>query len=88
MLRITEIENRKKVRLRLDGTVSAVSFSEIEKLCSRHQDSDAKLILLDLGGVVFMNDEVARKFLALRNGRLRIVNCSPFIETLLKAVEE
>ncbi len=87
MLRITEIENRKTVRLRLDGTVSAVSFSEIEKLCSRHQEAEVKLILLDLGGVVFMNDEVARKFVALRHGRLRIINCSPFIETLLKTVE-
>ncbi len=88
MLKITEnLENGKTVRLRLDGTVSAVSLSELDEICSRHQDN-AKSILLDLGGVVFMTDEVARQFAALRTDRLRIINCSPFIETLLKMVEK
>ena len=88
MLRITEnLENGKTVRLRLDGTVSAVSLPELEEICSRHQGADAKIIFLDLGGVVFMSDEVARQFVALRNDLLRIINCSPFIETLLKTVE-
>jgi anti-anti-sigma regulatory factor len=89
MLRITEnLENGKTVRLRLDGTVSAVSLPELEEICSRHQSTEAKVILLDLAGVVFMNDEVARKFVELRSHRLRIINCSPFIETLLKTVEK
>ncbi|MGE5817930.1 MAG: STAS domain-containing protein [Deltaproteobacteria bacterium] len=88
MLRITEnLENGKTVRLRLDGTVSAVSLPELEEVCSRHQSADAKVILLDLAGVVFMNDDVARRFVELRNDRLRIINCSPFIEALLKTVE-
>jgi len=89
MLRITEnLENGKTVRLRLDGTVSAVSLPELEEICSRHQGTDARVILLDLAGVVFMNDEAARKFVELRNDRLRIINCSPFIEALLKTVEK
>jgi anti-anti-sigma regulatory factor len=88
MLRITEnLENGKTVRLRLDGSVSAVSLPDLEEICSRHRGTDAKVILLDLAGVVFMNDEVARKFVELRNERLRIINCSPFIEALLKTVE-
>jgi anti-anti-sigma regulatory factor len=88
MLRITEnLENGKTVRLRLDGSVSAVSLPDLEEICSRHQGTDAEVILLDLAGVVFMNDEVARKFVELRNERLRIINCSPFIEALLKTVE-
>jgi len=88
MLRITEnFENGKTVRLRLDGTVSTVSLPNLEEVCSRHRGAGAKVILLDLGGVVFMNDDVARKFVALRTDRLRIINCSPFIETLLKTVE-
>jgi anti-anti-sigma regulatory factor len=89
MLRITEnLENGKTVRLRLDGTVSPVSLPELEEICSRHQGTDGRVILLDLAGVVFMNDEVARKFVALRNDRLRIINCSPFIEALLETVEK
>lgn len=88
MLRITEnSENAKIVRLRLDGTLTSTSYSELEALCSQYQGSDGKIILLDMAGVVFMSDEVARKILELRSDQLRIINCSPFIETLLKTVE-
>jgi anti-anti-sigma regulatory factor len=88
MLRITENpENGKTVRFRLDGTLTIASYSELETLCSQYQASDGKIILLDIVGVVFMNDEVARKLAELRGERLRIINCSPFIETLLKTVE-
>lgn len=88
MLRITEnSENCKTVRLRLDGTLTAASYSELEALCTQYQGSDDKIIVLDMAGVVFMNDEVAKKCVKLQSDRLRIINCSPFIETLLKTVE-
>jgi len=88
MLRITEnSENGKTVRLRLDGTLTAASYSELETLCSQYQGRDGKMILLDMGGVVFMNEKAARKLAKLRSKRLRLINCSPFIETLLRTVE-
>ena len=88
MLRITEnFENGKTIRLRLDGTVDTASFTDLDVVCSRHKSGDGKVILLDLAGVVFMNDEAARKLAELLSERLRIINCSPFIETLLKTVE-
>ena len=88
MLRISEnFENGKIIRLRLDGTVDSASFTDLDAVCSRHQSGDGKVILLDLAGVVFMNDETARKLAELRSERLRFINCSPFIETLLKTVE-
>jgi anti-anti-sigma regulatory factor len=88
MLRITEnIENGKTVRLRLDGTVNSASYDELAAVCSRHQASARKVILLDMTGVVFMNNEVASKLARLQNEQLRIINCSPFIETLLNTVE-
>jgi anti-anti-sigma regulatory factor len=88
MLRITEnAENGKTVRLRLDGTVNSASYTELEAACSRHQESAGKVILVDMAGVVFMNNEVASKLARLRNEQLRIINCSPFIETLLNTVE-
>jgi anti-anti-sigma regulatory factor len=88
MLRITEnTESRKTVRLRLDGTVNSASYTELEAACSRHQDAPGKIILVDMAGVVFMNNEVASKLAGLRSEQLRIINCSPFIETLLSTVE-
>ena len=88
MLRITEnVESGKTVRLRLDGTINAESLPELEEICSQHRGNDGRVIVLDFAGVVFVTDEVAKKLMKLRSGRLRIINCSPFIETLLKTVQ-
>jgi anti-anti-sigma regulatory factor len=88
MLRITEsTEKGKTVRLRLDGTVNSTSYDELEAACARHRETPVKIILVDMAGVVFMNNEVASKLAGLRSEQLRIINCSPFIETLLNAVE-
>jgi anti-anti-sigma regulatory factor len=88
MLRITEsTENGKAVRLRLDGTVTSTSYAELETICARHRQTPSKTILVDMAGVVFMDNEVASKLARLRSERLRIINCSPFIETLLNTVE-
>jgi anti-anti-sigma regulatory factor len=89
MLRITEnFENGTTIRLRLDGTISPASVEELEKTCSRYQNgSEDKVILLDMSGVVFMTNDTASKMVRLRGERLRIINCSPFIETLLNTAE-
>jgi len=88
MLRITEnTENGKTVRLRLDGAVTSTSYSELAAACARHQEAEEKIILVDMAGVVFMNNEVASKLAGLRSEQLKIINCSPFIETLLNTVE-
>ena len=87
MLRITEdSENGKTVRLRIDGTLTEIGYPELESICARHQRSDGIVLLLDMAGVMFMQDEVAKKLGSLRGERLRIINCSPFIETLLETV--
>src|SRR5215471_5844544 len=87
MLRITENDdNGKTVRLRLDGTINSTSYAELEAACSHQQETAGKIILVDMAGVVFMNNEVASKLAKLRNQQLRIINCSPFIETLLNTV--
>ena len=88
MLRITEnTENGKTIRLRLDGTVTSASYLELQATCARHQETPEKIILVDMAGVMFMNNEVASKLAGLRSEQLRIINCSPFIETLLNTVE-
>ena len=87
MLRITEnSENVKTLRLRIDGTLTEICYPELESICARHQKSGGIVLLLDMAGVVFMQAEVARKLASLRGERLRIINCSPFIETLFETV--
>lgn len=86
MLRITEYrEDSNTLRLRLDGTISQSSLAELENACSRHRAS-REIIVLDMGGVVFMNSEVASRIVRLRSEGLRLINCSPFIETLLNTI--
>jgi anti-anti-sigma regulatory factor len=88
MLRITEtLESQKTIRLRLDGTISTESIAELAETCARHQDKPQKLILLDLAGVDFMKDDAARKLADLQGDSIRIINCSPFIATLLETLK-
>jgi hypothetical protein len=78
MLRITEnSENGKTVRLRIDGTLTEICYPALESICARHQRSAGIVLLLDMAGVVFMQDEVA-KLASLRGDRLRIINLFPF----------
>ena len=84
MLRITEsIENGGTVRLRLDGTVTADSFPEIDRTCAHHLQHADGLVILDMAGVSFMQVEPAQKLARIRGTHLQIINCSPFIAALL-----
>ena len=88
MLRITEnFENGKIVRLRLDGTITPDSFTDLAEICAGHGANAETIIVMDMAGVTFMNDETAEKIARLRSERLRIINCSPFVETLLQTKE-
>ena len=89
MLRITEHhENDQAIRLRLDGTISDESYKELASAFSCHDQSDGKTIILDMAGVDFMSDAPARRLSQLRSEQLRIINCSPFIVTLLETLSE
>ena len=84
MLRITETtEGDHAVRVRLDGIVSITNFAELEKICACYQARPDTMILLDMAGVTFMSSEAASQFVRLRSNNVSIVNCSPFIDTLL-----
>jgi len=85
MLRITEhLENGKTVRLRLDGTISLQCFDDLQEACARHRENNRRTIILDMSGVEFMNDEAASRLARLQSESLRVINCSPFIATLLE----
>jgi hypothetical protein len=87
MLRITEnFENGKTVRLRLDGTLANEGFDELANAVATHRDGVRRTIIVDMGGVEFMNNQAARKLIRLRRDNLTIINCSPFIATLLETI--
>jgi anti-anti-sigma regulatory factor len=88
MLRITEIiENKKTVRLRLDGSISDQTFADLMAVYAGHLNGNGPTIILDMAGVEFMSNDVAQKFIAMRGARVRFVNCSPFIDVLLGAMD-
>ena len=87
MLRITEnFENGKTVRLRLDGTLSNETFDELTRAFLLHGDWAGRTIIIDMAGLDFMNDQSARELVNMLNDHLRIINCSPFIATLLATI--
>jgi anti-anti-sigma regulatory factor len=87
MLRITEnFENGKAVRLRLDGTLSDDSYQDFARILAPHERAGGRTIIVDFAGVDFMSDESARQIAAMQSEKVRVINCSPFIETLLQTV--
>ena len=88
MLRITEtIEDGNTVRLRLDGRLAQESFEELAKICRERGRNTGNVIVIDMAGVTFMNNETAERLLGLRGERLRIINGSPFVDMLLHSKE-
>ncbi len=84
MLRITEItEDDKTVRLRLDGKVVGTCVSDLKKLCLHYRDEKNKTVVLDFSGVTFIDSKGVRMLKKIKNKRIRIINCSLFIEALL-----
>ncbi|HVO95965.1 MAG TPA: STAS domain-containing protein [Terriglobales bacterium] len=84
MLRITELpENDMALRFRLDGTIAAESYLELAELISRQRKIAGRTVIIDMAGVEFISERPARELAQLRGEHLRIINCSPFITTLL-----
>src|SRR5258705_10397859 len=80
MLRITEnLENGDVIRLRLDGSLTTESYAELDKAFSRYHQGKPPIIILDMAGVSFMNDETPAKLARGKRENLRIFNFSPFI---------
>ena len=86
MLRITEIsEDEKTVKLRLDGKIVEAWVSDLEEMCIRYRDEKSKTVVLDLSGVTFIDNRGVTMLEKIKDGRLKIVNCSLFIEALLNS---
>lgn len=87
MLRITEIkEDQKTVRLRLDGVITDDGLDELLAACSVIRNGAGPWLILDMAGVDFMSNQAAQELVELSSDDCRIINCSPFIKTLLETV--
>ena len=83
MIKITEInENEKMVRLKIDGKLVDPCIWVLEQLCCDYIHQ--KEIMLDLEGVTFID----KKGLLMLDGfkdKIKLVNCSPFIRSLISS---
>ena len=84
MLRITKtFDDERTVHLRLDGRVDESMLSELEQSVLEHRNKRGKAITLDFSGVVFIDDAGVRLLRKMKHKKLKIVNCSLFIKTLI-----
>jgi anti-anti-sigma regulatory factor len=84
LLRITEIfDDGDEVVMKLEGKVVGVWVPDLESICLFHRDEMNKVVVLDFSGVTFIEEKGLRMLQDLKNERVRIVNCSPFIYSLL-----
>ncbi len=84
MLKITKIaQDSENLTLKLDGKIEGVYTEELEQSCKCACARDKKTITLDFSGVTFIDEEGMAALSRLKDGRLKIVKCSPFIRALL-----
>ena len=85
MIRITEIlQEDGTVSLKLDGRVVGASASEVEKLCLHWRREKNKTVVLDFRGVSFIDRDSVKMLESIKDERVKIINCSPFIRSLLR----
>jgi len=71
-----------KERYTSDWTVESM-LSELEQSVLEHRNKRGKAITLDFSGVVFIDDAGVRLLRKMKHKKLKIVNCSLFIKTLI-----
>src|SRR5262245_21163421 len=88
MLRITEQETSEmELRLRLDGSVTDACLGELEAAIAV-ATSKRNTLIIDMAGVDFMSAGSARWLCQRRGDRLCLINCAPFIATLLNSCQD
>jgi anti-anti-sigma regulatory factor len=84
MFRTTEIsEDERTVTLRLDGKLVHAWVSNLEMLCLHYKDEKNKTVVLDFSGVSFIDNDGVRMLENIKDEKIKIINCSLFIQTLL-----
>ena len=89
MLRIRHNhENRNIVRLRLDGSITDDTLNDLVAACAHLPNGGQTTTILDMAGVEYISNSAALKLMAMRAEHFRIINCSPFIDSMLGAMAE
>jgi ABC-type transporter Mla MlaB component len=84
MLRITAIESRTSgTALRLEGRLAGPWVHELARACEAALDGNGSLSL-DLEGTSFVDAGGVALLGRLRERRVTVVNCSPFVAEQLK----
>ncbi len=84
MFKITKTEQSDRtINLRMDGRLIEEWLSEFDKLYLKIKKEDYKRIVIDFAGVSFIDDDAINYIQKINDERVDIINCSPFIESLL-----
>jgi anti-anti-sigma regulatory factor len=84
MLKITKTKDHDNtINLRMDGKLVEEWISEFEKLYFKIKNEDYNRIIIDLAGVSFIDDIGIDFIEKIKDEKIDIINCSPFIESLL-----
>ena len=85
MFRITEIpKDEETVTLRLEGKVIDMWIPELKRICLYNRKEKNKRVVLDFSGVTFIDDNGVRMLESIKDERVEIINCAPFIGSLLR----
>ena len=89
MLMITKIKHdTESLTLKLDGKIEGMYLHELEGICKCHLAERNLDVTLDFSGVTFIDERGLEMLLKIRDMRLKIVKCSPFIKTLLNGLAD
>jgi len=84
MVRISESGSSDGIRaIRLEGRVVGLCVTEVQGYCQRIL-SQGMTLSIDMGGVSFLDGEGVGLFRELIGQQVRLFNCSPFLNELLK----
>jgi anti-anti-sigma regulatory factor len=75
--------DKKIAKLRLEGKIVKDCIPDLKKLLLRYRDIENKRVVLDFAGVTFIDNTVVRMLEKIKDDRIKIINCSLFIRTLL-----
>jgi len=87
MLRITEpYEDKQITKLRLDGKIVKSCMSDLERVCLYYTNKKNKRVVMDFAGVTFIDNKGIRMLEKIKDKRIKIINCSFFIQLLLRTL--
>lgn len=89
MLKISEeIATGSFTTIRLDGTLTGEGLIDLKTLLAESSQRPSPTFVIDMAGVAFMTDEAAGELVRFRDHGMQIINCSPFIQTLLESASK